>query len=86
MLDLLKDIQNPPSPRFNDVISLEKLCQTVMARNDHANLQPTLNKGVRGASLTIFANDCSQCDGKLSEENFSEQPPASIRNRQTTFF
>ena len=34
--------------------SLEKLCQAVAVRNDQANLQPTLDKGVGGANLTIF--------------------------------
>ena len=58
MLELLKDTQNSPSSWFNVVPSLEKLCQAVVARNDKANLQPTLNKGTEGASLTIFVTDC----------------------------
>ena len=28
-------------------------------QNDQAILQPTLNKGAGGASLTIFVTDCS---------------------------
>ena len=47
-----------PSPWFNIVPSLEKLCQAVEEKNDQANLQPTLNKGAGGASLTIFVTDC----------------------------
>ena len=50
MLDLLKDTQNVPS--------LEKLCQEVVARNEQHNLQPTLNNDAGGASLTIFVADC----------------------------
>ena len=38
--------------------SLEKLCQTVVVRNDQANLRPTLNKEARDKSLTIFVTDC----------------------------
>ena len=60
MLDLLKNTQNSSSPWFNVVSSLEKLCQAVVARNDQANLQPTLNKGAGGQSLTIFVTDCLQ--------------------------
>ena len=59
MLELLKDTQNFPSAWFNVVSSLLKLCQAVVARNDQANLQPTLYEGARGASLTIFVTDCS---------------------------
>ena len=40
--------------------SLEKLCQTVVARGDQTNLQPTLNKGTGAASVTIFVTDCLQ--------------------------
>ena len=58
MLDFIKDTQNSPFPWFNALASLEKLCQAVVARNDLANLQPTLNKGDRGGSLTIFLTDC----------------------------
>ena len=43
---------------FNVVPSLEKLCQAVVARNEQANLEPTLNNGAGGASLTIFVTDC----------------------------
>ena len=60
MLVLLKYTQNSNSPWFNAVPSLEELCQAVVARNDQANLQPTLNKGAAGASLTIFVTDCLQ--------------------------
>ena len=60
MLDLLKDTQNTPYPRFSVVPSLEKLCQAVMVRNDQANLQPTLNEGARVASLNIFVIGCLQ--------------------------
>ena len=41
-------------------MGLEKLCQTVVARNGQANLQITLNKGEGGPTLTIFVNDCFQ--------------------------
>ena len=58
MFNLLKDTQNSPSPWFNVVPSLKKLCQTVVARYDQANLQPTLNKGAVGVSLTIFVTNC----------------------------
>ena len=34
------------------------LFQAVVARNDQANMQPTLNKESGGASLTIFVIDC----------------------------
>ena len=40
-----------------------KICQTVVVRNDQANLHPTLNKGARGASLTIFVADCRSSNG-----------------------
>ena len=49
-----------PVPSFNVVPSLEKLCQVVAAKNDQANLQPTLNKGAGGSSLTIFVTHCLQ--------------------------
>ena len=49
----------PPSPRLNVVPSLKKPCQAAKTRNEQANLQPTLNKGGGGASLTIFVTDCS---------------------------
>ena len=38
---MLKDIQNLPSPWFNVLPGLGKLCQTVAARNEQAELQPT---------------------------------------------
>ena len=57
MLDLLKDTQNPPPPRFNVVPSLEKPCQAVVARNDQTNVQPTANMRAGGASFTIFVTD-----------------------------
>ena len=60
VLDLLKGTQNFPSPWFNVVPSLGKLCQALLARNDQANLQPTLNKEAGGAILTIFMTDCLQ--------------------------
>ena len=60
MLDLLKDTQNIPSLWFNVVPSCAKLCQAVVARNDQANLQPTLNKGRRSASFTICVTGCSR--------------------------
>ena len=59
MLDLLKDIQISLSPWFNIVPSLEKLCQAVVAMNDQGNLQPTLNQGARGASITVFVTESS---------------------------
>ena len=48
----------PPPSWFNVLPSLEKLCQAVVARNEQAILQPTLNKGARGPSLTIVVTDC----------------------------
>ena len=70
MLDLLKDTQIFLSLWFNVVPGLEKLCQAVLeklcqavleklcqavvARNDQANLKPTLNKGIGEAGLTII--------------------------------
>ena len=54
MLDLLKDTQKSPSPWFNVVPRLEKLCQAVVARNNQEKLQPTLNKEAGGTSLTVF--------------------------------
>ena len=47
-----------PPPLLKVVPSLEKLCQAVVARNDQTNLQPILNKGAGGASLTISVTDC----------------------------
>ena len=58
MFHMPKDTQNIPSPWFNDFPSLEKVCQAVVAKNEQANLQPTLNKGADGASLIIFVTDC----------------------------
>ena len=50
-----------PSPWFNVVPNLKKLCQAVAARNDQGNLQPTLNRGwAGGVSFTIFVTDCLQ--------------------------
>ena len=60
MFDMFKDTQNSPSSQFNAAPSLKKLYQAVVARNDQANLQPTLNKKVGGSSLTIFVTDCLQ--------------------------
>ena len=48
MLDFLKDTHNSPSPWFNVVPSLSKICQAVVAKNDQANLQPALNNGTGG--------------------------------------
>ena len=43
MLDLLKNIQNSPSPWLNDVPSLQNQFPVVVRRNDPANFQLTLN-------------------------------------------
>ena len=52
------------------MVNLEKLCQAVVARNDQANLQPTLYK-VTGASLTIFVIDCGcSCSKKFMFGSF----------------
>ena len=64
MLDLLKDAQKCLSPWFNVVPRLEKLCQAVVAKNNQEKLQPTLNKGAGGTSLTIFV--------KKMEKGFSK--------------
>ena len=45
---------------FNVVRSLEQLCQAVVAKNNKANLQPTLHKRAGDASLTIFVTYCLQ--------------------------
>ena len=66
---MLKDTQNSPSLWFNVVQSLENLYQAVVARNDLANLQSTLNKGAGGTSLTIFVADCLQ-NLKIFEKGF----------------
>ena len=45
----------PPPHLLNVVPSLEKLCRAVVARDDHANLQPTLAQGARvEASLFLW--------------------------------
>ena len=54
MLDLLKDTQNSPSPLVQCFTKSGKVCQSVVARNEQANLQRRLNKRAGGASLTIF--------------------------------
>ena len=48
MLDFLKDTHHSPSPWFNVVPSLSKICQAVVAKNDLANLKPALNNGTGG--------------------------------------
>ena len=50
----------PPSPWLNVVPSLKNRCPEVLARNEHANLQPTLSKGTGVASLTDFITDCRE--------------------------
>ena len=42
------------------MLSLEKVCQAMVARNDQANVQPMLNEGAGGVSLNIFVTDCLQ--------------------------
>ena len=59
-LDLLKVTQNSPYPWLDIVPSLKKTCQAEEIRNEQTDLQPTLNKGGGGASLTIFVTDCLQ--------------------------
>ena len=49
----------PPPPRFNVRPSLEKLCESMVARNKQGNLKSALNMGARGASFTMFVTDCS---------------------------
>ena len=56
-----------PTPWFNVVASLEKLCQAVVARNKQGNLQPTLSKRTGGASLPIFVTDCFQNLKKIAK-------------------
>ena len=68
MLDLLKDTQKSPSPWFNVVPRLEKLCQAVVARNNQEKLQPTLNKEAGGASLTVFVKKIEK--GFSKTQNF----------------
>ena len=67
MQDVLKDTQIFPFPFSNVVPSPEKLCQAMVAMNDQANLQPTLNKGAGDASFTIFVTDSLQ-----NQQNFEE--------------
>ena len=55
---MLRDTQNVPSFWLNIIPILEKLLQEVVTRNRQANLQPTLNKGPGGATLTNFATNC----------------------------
>ena len=73
VLDLLKDTQTSPSPWFNVVPRLEKLCHAVVVRNDQANLQSTLKKEAGGASLTIFVTDSIQ-DLKNKLKRFFKDP------------
>ena len=79
MLELLKYTQISPSPSFNLLPSLEKVCQAVVARNDQENLQPILN----GATLTIRVSDCSldllQNDSSQSRDGSKE--PAILKKR-----
>ena len=55
----------PPPPWVNVVPRAEKLCQAVVARNEQAHLQPTLNKGARGASFTTFVTDWRMLESSL---------------------
>ena len=61
ILELLKVTQNSPSTWLNVVPSLKKPCSHAGSEEYKwaANLQPTLNKGRGGSSLTIFFTDCS---------------------------
>ena len=54
MLDVLKDSENSPLPRFHVMSNLEKLFHTLVTRTDLANLPETLNKRTGGLCLTIF--------------------------------
>ena len=79
MLELLKYTQISPSPSFNLLPSLEKVCQAVVASNDQKNLQPILN----GATPTIHVSDCSldllQNDSSQSRDGSKE--PAILKKR-----
>ena len=56
VLDLFKDTQRLPTAWFNILPSLEKLYQAVMARNDQANFQPTLNKRAGGCKSHYYCD------------------------------
>ena len=60
IFDLLKDTEDCACPLTKCLPILKKLFKTVQARNEQANLQPTLNKEGDVASLTIFVTDCLQ--------------------------
>ena len=75
MLNLLKYTQNPVSllvqccARSGKAISgygaQERPSKAMVLRSDQANLQPILNRGAEGASLTIFVTDCLQNEKNL---------------------
>ena len=48
--------------------SLKKHCQAAKTTSEQANLQPTLNKGGGGTSLTIFVTDCREEDDRKIDE------------------
>ena len=60
IFDLLKDTQDCACPLTKCLSIVKKLFKTVQARNEQANLQPTLNKEGDVASFTIFVCDCLQ--------------------------
>ena len=60
IFDLLKDTQDCACPLTKCLSIPKKLFKTVQARNEQANLQPTLNKEGDVASLTIYITDCLQ--------------------------
>ena len=75
MLDFLKDTHNSPSPWFNVVPSLSKICQAVVAKNDQANLQPALNNGTGGLVslwmyMALFFHYLKQCCKELQSVTF----------------
>ena len=60
IFDLLKGTQDCACPLTKCLPIPKKLFKTVQARNEQANLQPTLNKEGDVASLTIYVTDCLQ--------------------------
>ena len=60
IFDLLKDTQDCACPLTKCLSIPKKLFKTVQARNEQANLQPTLNKEGDVVSLITYIIDCLQ--------------------------
>ena len=68
IFDLLKGTKDYACPLTKCLPIPKKFFKTVQARNEQANLQPTLNKEGDVGSLTIFVSDCLQNDNKLKNK------------------